>query len=152
MHKRVEPGVSISLSRKLRAHKAVGWVLIALGGLFVVSVLARDARLVVFGKKTEGVVLNAGADSARNSKYALSFRLENGTEAKFQTSPTWGSRHRPGDTVPIVYLPGDPSRAEINTMRQLVLPMATGMVASSLCLAAGVCLLAWFRRVEEAWS
>lgn len=152
MHQRVEPGASISLSRKLRAHKAVGWVLIALGGLFFVSVLARDARLVVFGQKAEGVVLNAGAGSARNAKYAVSYRLPNGAEARFETSPTWGSRHRPGDTVPIIYLPSEPSRGEIKTMRQLVLPMAIGMLASSLCLASGICLLAWFRRVEEAWS
>lgn len=109
-------------------------------------------RLIVFGAKTEGTVLDAKSAGGGKSKYAVRFMLPDGGEATFQTSSTWGSRHQAGDKVPVIYLPGNPSRAEINTMRQLVLPMAIGMVAASLCLAAGVCVIAWFRRIEEAVS
>lgn len=142
--------ISYTSTKQFNIPKGIGWVAAAFGAFFLIVLMVKDLRLVVFGTKTQGVVQPAERQPGEKFKFTVQFKLPDGAETQIQTSPTWGSRHEPGEIVPIIYLPSNPSKAEINTLRQLILPMFTGMFAASLALGFGLMLIAMRSREKAA--
>lgn len=141
-----------------------GILLVAAGVFFLGAVLRNPGRLVAWGARTQGEVVEVTEKSSssatsrregesrqayrerrqrKSTRYFLRVRFTaaDGVPAEFTTTSTFGHVLKTGDAVGVVYLPGDPSEAEIDSSRQLWLPLATGTLLGSACLAGGVLLL-----------
>ncbi len=140
-----------------------GWIFLLAGLLLLGLVLFRDARLALFGVRGEGVVEHVkvthtsshqasnGKPGKRSPSYTLTVAhqppgaLE---PVRFKTNSTYGHVHELGHVVPLVYFPAKPSSAQINTARQLWLPLMTGAVFSILLLGLGWFILARSRQLK----
>lgn len=142
------------------------WLLLLAGAFFLSVVIFKDLRLALFGKTADGVITkvtervsSSRSSSKRNpgeseSAYRertrrvgisydmhVRFTPEGGAPVEFKTGSTFGHEHKQGDAVKIIYLPGNPSRAEVHTTKQVWMPIGVGFVVSTLCLFGG-----WFLR------
>ncbi len=148
---------------KPRVGLFIGWALLLSGGFFLTMVVLKEGRLALFGQHTNAVVekVTEITQSHTLSKYTsdgkrrtgdrkrtsisqvmqLGFITADGKPISFETLATFNTEAKVGDTQPIVYLPSDPMRAKIATLRQLWLPMLTGLLLSVLCLGGGVLLV-----------
>jgi hypothetical protein len=138
-----------------------GWLLLTAGVFFFTVLIAKEGRLIVFGKKATAQVQSVkkvqknNGEVKRNNRGTvvsrrgpsishvmhLTYKTQDGADAAFDTSATFNTEARVGDVHPIVYLPSDPSKAKIATMRQLWLPATVGLTVSLTCLAVGWFLL-----------
>lgn len=145
----------------------IGYVLLAFGLFFLSVAVFKDLRLALLGAQTEGEIVRitekvGRADAKRRPgesresfrernkggiTYILTLRFtpEGSEPIEIDTHATWGLAEKVGDRVPVIYLPQSPRRAEINTFKQVWLPLATGFTVSSLCLFGG----AWIVRVAR---
>ncbi|MCB1094703.1 MAG: DUF3592 domain-containing protein [Verrucomicrobiae bacterium] len=140
-----------------------GFIFLAAGLFFLGATLLGEARLAVFGEKTEGVVTKVTSRVSYSSSprkkgeshasyqdrsgpsvtYVLSvaFTTAHGSPEAFDTVSTWGHEMKEGDTVEVVYLPKHPATAEIYSARQLWLPLAVGSVVTLTTLGIGGMLI-----------
>jgi hypothetical protein len=141
-----------------------GIVLLAAGFFFLGALIWNQGRLAIFGKRADGVVreitettrtsattrrdgesLQAYRERSRRkgTRYTLrvQFTPEGGAPAEFSTTSTFGHTLEKGGMVRVIYLPGDPAGAEIDSARQLWLPMAVGFIVSAVCLGGGALLI-----------
>jgi Protein of unknown function (DUF3592) len=144
----------------------VGWALL-LGGAFFLTMAVLQTRLPLFGKTTDGLITKVTervkssqssskrypgeSDSdyrERTRRVGISYDLhvrftpEGGAPTDIETSSTFGKELNQGDAVKVIYLPSNPTNAEIHTTKQLWLPLLTGYIVSFLCLGGG-----WFLRM-----
>lgn len=153
-----------SAPRKKSGSLIFGIILLAAGIFFLGAVIWNQGRLALFGKRADGVVreiietTHTSATSRREGESLQSYRErsrrkstrytlrvqfvpEGGTPAEFSTTSTFGHDIAEGGKVRVVYLPGNPAGAEIDSAKQLWLPMAVGLTVSAVCLGGGVFLL-----------
>lgn len=153
-----------SAPRKNSGFLLFGIILLVAGVFFLGAVIWNQGRLALFGKRADGVVqeiietTQTSAASRREGESLQSYRErsrrkstrytlrvqfvpEGGAPAEFSTTSTFGHDIMEGGKVRVVYLPGDPAGAEIDSAKQLWLPMAVGFVVSAVCLGGGTVLL-----------
>ena len=138
----------------------LGWAFLLFGLLGMFSVVTKDMRVAVFGHKASATVEKVTERHSSSSRISgdgktrtntssvsrmmhLRFQTTDGKPANFETTSTFNTEAKVGDTHPILYLPGDTTRAEINTLRQLWLPMFVGTSVSCVCLGIGYLVLRW---------
>lgn len=150
----------------------IGYVLLVFGLFFLSIAIFKDLRLPLFGAHTEGEIVRitekVGRSDAKRRPgeslesfrkrdkggitYILTLRFtpQGGTPIEIDTHATWGLAEKVGDRVPVIYLPQSPQRAEINTFKQVWLPLATGFTVSALCLFGGGWIVRAARRRGRA--
>ncbi len=148
-----------TIARNLGCASGLGWILLVAGLLFLSALLWNQVRLAVWGKTAEGIVTEVTTrvsygSSPRKSGESLEsyhqrtgatvshdlhirFTTESGVTTDIVTLSTFGHELREGDRVKLIYLPADPARAEIHSVKQLWLPMIVGFVVSVTCLGGG---------------
>ena len=155
-----------------RAALGFGALLMA-AGLFILGVaITKDARLAFLGQRGEGeitkVTIRTSIDSSSRRKgeslKAYRARTRKGGESRIltvryapsgadpmevETLATWGYDGKVGDRVKLVYFPAEPENAEIDDVRQVWLPLATGLTVGTLCLVGGVLLFRLGRRLPS---
>lgn len=126
-------------SKPGRTSFIVGWGFVLFGLLCLLSVTTKEFRIAIFGHKATATV-----DQVTGSGIIhLSFVTAEGKPASFKTNSTFGTKTKAGDTHSILYLPSDPSRAKISTLRQLWMPMMIALTFTVLLLAPGALILRW---------
>jgi len=149
-------------ARKLAAFRMVlGIGLVALGILGAVSLAMKEFRLALFGEAATGIVnkveeITTSTSSRweyRNGQkvrvstaapsyfMTIGFTAKDGTPVEFRTLATFLTEARVGDEHDLVYLPSQPKNAKIATLRQLWLPMITGILFTTVCLGLGTWLI-----------
>ena len=142
-------------------------------GLFFLSVaIAKDARLAFLGERGEGeitkVTVRTSPDRSSRRKgeslKAYRARTKSGGEShvlhvrytpagaepmEVETLATWNYRAAVGERVKLVYFPDAPENAEIDNVRQVWLPLATGLTVGTLCLVGGALLFRKGRRMDK---
>jgi hypothetical protein len=126
------------------------------GVFFLGCVTWNQFRLAVFGKATDGVVVEGKEGEPErirhrggSQRYTVRFTPENGEPVEFKTSSTFGTELKWGDAVKVIYMPKNPTTAEIYSAKQLWLPMMVGLFVGTTCLGGGL-LLRLILRVEGA--
>ncbi len=154
----------------------LGWTLIVFGLFFMSVVVFKDAPLALFGQLTEGEIVKITERSTMGSKsprragetlsayrkrskeggvsYLLGVRFTpaGGQPVEIETKATYGFSEQVGDKVQMIYLPSRLQGAEIYSLKQLWLPLATGVVVSTLCLLGGGLILRLRRKYRLAQS
>ena len=142
----------------------IGWTLIVFGVFFLSVALLKDVRRAAFGQFAEGEIIKiterssiggGGTDSRGRRKKSggvshiltVRFTPTGGERMEVDTLATWGFSEKVGDKVRLIHLPGKPQDAEIYSVKQVWLPLATGLAVGSLCLGGGVLILRWRKRV-----
>jgi hypothetical protein len=137
----------------------IGYALLVFGLFFLSVAVFKDLRLALFGARSEGEIVRITEKVSRSDakrrpgeslesfrkrdkggiSYILTLRFtpQGGAPIEIDTRATWGLAEKVGDRVPVIYLPQSPRRAEINTVKQVWLPLATGFTVSALCLFGG---------------
>lgn len=150
----------------------LGYVLLAFGLFFLSVAIFKDLRLALLGATTEGEIIRITEKVSRSYAkrrpgesleefrkrdkggitYILTLRFapEGGSPVEIDTHATWGLAEKVGDRVPVIYLPGSPQGAEINTVKQVWLPLATGFTVSAFCLISGGWIVRAARRRHRA--
>jgi hypothetical protein len=151
-----------------------GWALL-IGGLLFLTSAVNQTRLPLFGKKTEGVITKIEEKtsysnvSRRDGESRESYRErsrrqgtstsyfclvrytpEGAEPVEFKTRSTFGHDSKEGDAVPVIYLPSNPMNAEINTAKQVWMPLAIGYNVSLVCIGLGWFLLKLKRAIPNA--
>ena len=158
--------MSNPLQKNRGCFSVLSWVLLVAGAFFLSVVIFKDLRLALFGKPADGVItkiterVSSGgsgrqrqgeSDAAyreRKRRVGISYDMhvrytpEGGEPVEFKTSSTFGHEHKAGDSVKLIYLPSNPMRAEVNTTKQVWLPIGVGFLVSAFCLFGG-----WFLRM-----
>ena len=155
-----------------RAALGFGALLVALGLFFLSVAIAKDARLAFLGERGEGeitkVTVRTSVDRSSRRKgeslKAYRARTRKGGESRVlsvrytpagaaemevETLATWGYDGKVGDRVKLVYFPTEPENAEIDNVKQVWLPLATGLTVGTLCLVGGILLFRMGRRMEK---
>ena len=158
---------------KRRAALGFGWVLAALGVFFLGVAIMKDARLAFLGQHGEGeitkVTERTSADRSSRRKgesnssyrarkksggksyiYTVRYTPAGGESIEFDTLGTWRYQAKVGDRVKLIYFPEDPDGAEIDTVKQVWLPLATGLTLGTVCLVGGLMLVRVGRRQAMA--
>ena len=153
--------------------KGLGFFLAALGVFFLGVAITKDARLAFLGQRGEGEITkvtertSADRSSRRKGESQSSYRARTKTGGKsyiytvryapaggesieFDTLGTWRYQAKVGDRVKLVYFPEDPDGAEIDNVKQVWLPLATGLTVGSVCLVGGLMLVRLGRRQAAA--
>ncbi len=140
--------MDVVVKRRSSAPLVFGLLLLLMGAFFSGVVAFRDAPLALFGLRTGAVVEKVTEEPNHTSRKSrpsyrlhLLFTLPNGESARFDSLSTWGHTLQAGDEVAIIYRPGPPLRGEVYSARQLWLPLATGTIASAVCLLGGYAIL-----------
>jgi hypothetical protein len=137
----------------------IGYVLLAFGLFFLCVAVFNDLRLALLGLTTEGEIIRITEKVSRSDakrrpgeslkefkkrdkggiSYILTLRYtpQGGAPIEIDTRATWGLAEKVGDRVPVIYLPGSPRGADINSVKQVWLPLATGFTVSAFCLISG---------------
>lgn len=146
-------GVQVTGSSRTRRPRRLGawlsWLLVLFGAALLSLLILRDARLALLGEReVEGLVMEP-ADGQRFSqkRFEVTFQPKQGDRVTFPTASTCGSKFEPGQVVPVVYLASHPERAQIDTARQVWLPLAAGGLFSSGMLGAGLLMIA----IRSGW-
>jgi hypothetical protein len=147
---------------KLAVFKMIlGIGLVSLGILGAVSLATKEFRLALFGETAMGIVnkveeittstssrweyrdgQKVRVSSAAPSYFmTIGFTTKEGSPVEVRTLATFQTEARVGDEHPVVYLPSQPKNAKISTLRQLWLPMITGIIFTTVCLGLGGWLL-----------
>lgn len=153
--------------------KGIGWFLAALGVFFLGVAITKDARLAFLGQRGEGEITkltertSADRSSRRKGESQSSYRARSksggksyiytvrytpagGASMEFDTLGTWRYQAKVGDRVKLIYFPEDPDGAEIDNVKQVWLPLATGLTVGALCLVGGLMLVRLGRRQAAA--
>lgn len=150
----------------------IGYVLLAFGLFFLSVAIFKDLRLALLGATTEGEIVRITEKVSRSDAnrrpgeslkefqkrnhggitYILSVRFTppDSPTVEIDTHATWGLAEKVGDRVPVIYLPSSPRRAELNTFKQVWLPLATGFTVSAFCLFFGGWIVRAARRRNRA--
>lgn len=170
------PTVHTSWSKKGKnpgLAKGVGWFLAVLGVFFLGVAITKDARLAFLGQRGEGEITKVtertspDRSSRRTGESRSSYRARTKTGGKshiltvrytpgggapieFDTLATWNYEGKVGDRVKLVYFPEDPDGAEIDNVKQVWLPLATGLTVGTVCLVGGLMLVRLGRRQAAA--
>lgn len=139
----------------------IGFLLLVAGVIFLSLAIGRDLRLIVQGEKAEGKITNIVERHSRNPKKRrkgesreafnerksepsisyycdVEFTPKGATEVvKFTTLSTFGHDNDVGDPVPVIYMPSNPSWAEIDLPKQTLYPLIIGIVFSTVLIASG---------------
>jgi hypothetical protein len=149
---------------------AAGWVMVAAGIFFLGAVLWNDCRLAMKGVFGEGVITHVEARASSSSggrrrehetdeeyrnrtrggvSHILTVRHtpEGGEPTDFKVRSTFGKDLKEGDAVKVIYLPEQPTKAQIYSTKQLWLPIVVGFTASAAALGIGAFLLRLARRM-----
>ena len=155
-----------------RAALGFGAGLVVAGLFFLGVAIGKDARLAFMGQRGEGeitkVTVRTSADrsSRRKGESLKAFRARTKTGGKshvltvryapagsesmeVETLATWGYEGKVGDRVRLVYFPEQPENAEIDNVKQVWLPLATGLTVGTLCLVGGALLFRKGRRMDK---
>ncbi len=146
-------GVQVTGSSRTRRPRMLGawlsWLLILLGAALLSLLILRDARLALLGEReVEGLVLEpAAGQSFSQKRFEVSFQPKQGDKVTFRTASTCGLKFEPGQVVPVVYLASHPERAQIDSARQVWMPLAIGGLFSCGMLGAGLLMIA----IRSGW-
>ena len=156
-----------------RAALGFGSFLAVLGVFFLGVAVMKDARLAFLGQRGEGeitkVTVRTSIDTSSRRKgeslkayrartrkggesrvLTVRYAPAGGSEMEVETLATWRYDGKVGDRVKLVYFPAEPENAEIDDVRQVWLPLATGLTVGTLCLVGGVLLFRLGRRLPTA--
>ena len=122
-------------------------------------VVGRDARLALFGERTQGIVVepsDPGLLAARGNGSVpkvmqVRFTPKVGAEVTFRVSSTFRSVHLPGEVVPVVYQTSNPQRAQIDTIKQVWLPVLVGSGFGGVVFGAGLLMILVRRGWRPVW-
>lgn len=150
----------------------LGYVLLVFGLFFLSVAVFKDLRLALLSSTTEGEIVRITEKVSRSDakrrpgeslkefqkrnkggiSYILTLRYtpEGGAPIEIDTRATWGLAEKVGDRVSVIYLPGSPQGAEINTFKQVWRPLATGFTVSAFCLISGGWIVRAARRRNRA--
>ena len=153
--------------------KGIGVFLIALGVFFLGVAIVKDARLAFLGERGAGEItkvterISPDRSSRRTGEsrsqyrartksggkstiYTVRYAPAGGASIEFDTLGTWRYQAKVGDRVKLVYFPEDPDGAEIDDVKQVWLPLATGLTVGTLSLVGGLMLVRLGRRQAAA--
>jgi hypothetical protein len=82
--------------------------------------------------------------------YTVRYTPAGGESIEFDTLATWRYEGKVGDRVKLIYFPEDPDGAEIDNVKQVWLPLATGLTVGTVCLVGGLMLVRLGRRQAAA--
>jgi hypothetical protein len=125
-----------------------GWALLIAGIFFMSIALFKDTKLALLGKRTDGVVESLSPVS-NSTMLKVRYTPEGGQPVTFETTSTFGVELKPGDAIGVVYLKHKPQAAEINTARQLWLPLLIALSFSTACLVSGAFIIRYHRMLRE---
>ena len=137
----------ILLGTRYASSRRLGWSLVLFGGS-IVTALARDPiRLVCFGEHAEGVVEGLIPKRKTGLRPAVRFVTADGQEARFvcRQGVSRGV-YAVGDSVPVYYLPSDPSFGIVATRQSLWQPVGFGLLFAAIPLLLGGYLLRKYDR------
>ena len=141
-----------------RPRQFLGILMLLAGIGFAAALFRKEGRLVFLGERASGTVesvrvtstpsrttsvsrVQVHHGSSTNEWLTLAFKTREGKDASFRALATFHTEVKVGDTLPIVYLPGDPSVGSIDTTRQLWMPFFVGFTVMIVCLAGGALLM-----------
>lgn len=139
-----------------------GVMLLLFGLLGIFSLVSKEGRLLVSGKRAEGVVEKVIEKVSRSTstntydyakgKYVqkgggvtydmmMRFTAADGQSVLAKISAMFYVVPKVGDRHPILYLPASPMTAKVESLRQFWLPMMVGVTVTSLSLGGAWWLL-----------
>ena len=133
------PLAVFALSRKLLL--GAGIILVALSVVLFFNSFSFVSKAIV----TDGVVVAPNSDE--RSDYTVSFQAYDGSTVRFPVSTI--SPFHAGDRVRVVYKPGDPAQAKINSVNDNLWGWPAATLALGL-IALG-CTGWWSHRIPGVW-
>lgn len=124
-----------------------GIVLVILGigmGVYVWEQNRREADQIAGWQQTSGSVSTVFG-SGGNTRAMVSFTIPSGDRINFTARPALFYRLKPGDTVPIIYPPFEPTHAAIDPARARFWRNVLAGIASAVLISLGA-YVSWYAR------
>jgi hypothetical protein len=118
----------------------LGWIPLALGVAFLLSLFYYEGRIVLLGRPATGEITKRER-RGRSIILTVSYQTATGQPAQFRQTLLMREPLALGQRVNLRYLPGDLSLGRIETFWQLWLPFVTKILLGPALLAAGAGIL-----------
>jgi Protein of unknown function (DUF3592) len=134
------------LGTRYASPRRLGWSLILFGCSILAALGRMPIRLLVFGERAEGVIEQLIPKRKTGLRPAVRFVTADGAEARFVCRQgVSGGVYSVGDTMPVYYLPSDPSFGVVATRPSLWFPTGFGLLFAAVPLGLGGYLVRKYR-------
>ena len=127
------------------AYAGVLLVILGLGmGVYVWELNRRETDQITGWERATATVSTVFGSGA-NTRAMVSFKTPSGDRINFTARPAMFFRLKPGDAVPVIYPPFNPTRAAIDPARARLWRNVLAGVASTILIILGA-YVAWYAR------
>ncbi len=121
----------------------------ALGIVMLWSTLRGELRVLIFGRTTEGVVMQVDRPRTRTAQWTPTIRFYDGEgdAVTFQGLAQRSGTYSVGQRVPVRYATGNPAVAYVDTWATLYLGLVIGLVAGVGMAIGGGAMVRAARRI-----